>query len=110
MALRATGHTLPLETGTKRKGEAFRTGAWIPKPHQIPTRGFQMQADAIAETPEGSQALLPGQGAAPSPASPHGSLPKTTSFHQVTLNSQINSRNSPPTLSWQSIKDKVFIK
>lgn len=58
-----------------------------------------MQADATAETPEGSQPLSTGQGADPSPASPHGSLPKTTSFHQVTRNSQINSSKSPPTLS-----------
>lgn len=110
MALRATGHTLPLETGTKRKREAFRTEASIPKPHQTPTTGFQMEVDATAETPEGSRPLSPPQGAAPSPASPHGSLPKTTSFHQVTLNSQKNSSNSPPTLSWQFIKDGVYIK
>lgn len=40
MALRATGHTLPLETGTKRKREAFRTETSIPKPHQTPHNGI----------------------------------------------------------------------
>lgn len=39
-----------------------------------------------------------------------GLLPKTISFHQATLDSQINSSSSPPTLSWQLLTDRVFIK
>lgn len=35
-----------------------------------------MQADATAETPEGSQPLSTGQGADPSPASPSWITPK----------------------------------
>lgn len=109
MAPHATGHTLPLGTGTKRKREAFRTKespnhTWSPKPASkstpMPSQKHQRAASIHRHRMERLPAL----------ALLTRSLPKTIWFHQVTLDCRINASSSPPTLSWQFVKDSVFIK
>lgn len=105
----ATGHTLPLGTGTKWKQEAFRSEESpnhtrspkrASKSTPTPSQKHQRAASLCRRHMEQLWAL----------ALLTGSLPKTSWSHQVTLDSQINSSSSPPTLSWQFVKDRVFIK
>lgn len=105
----ATGHTLPLGTGTKRKREAFRTKE-SPNHTRSPKRASksmpmlsQKHQRAASIHRHRMELLLALALLTRSP-------PKTIWFHQVTLDCQINASSSPPTLSWQFVKDSVFIK
>lgn len=98
MALRATGHTPPLETGTKEKkrhlGQKYQSQT-IPDPHNgIPNAGR-----CHCRNTRGQPASVTGQGAAPSPASPHGSLPKTIAPGYSELPNKLQQLPSHPQLA-----------
>lgn len=104
--LHATGHTPPPGTRTRRKREALSNKSpqtrpdhksGLPEAHWCWSRNKHQRAGSLCRS-----CLL---GALPTAVNP-----PTIGFHQVTSDSQINSSSSPPTPSWQLLKDRIFIK
>lgn len=111
MALRATGHTLPLETGTKRKGEAFRTGASIPSHTRPPQRDSKCRLMPLQKHQRA--AGLCEQGREPIRALPllmdHSQRP--LHFTRLLGTPKLTPASPlPPSAGWEFIKDRVFIK